>query len=401
MLERREFLRLCGLSGAALLVGCNQSVAPTAQPSPTASASGTSAIGQGGAEFIVRNRRPKDLETPVEAFQEFLTPNERFFVRSHHPEPTIADKDWELTITVPEKETFSLNLEALKSFEATTVTAVLQCAGNSRGMHKPRVPGVQWGRGAVGNAAWKGARLKDILEKAGAGSTSPAHVVIHGSDKPLMDTVPIFEREIPLAKCLHPDTLLAYEMNGEPLPRLHGGPVRLVVPGWVGDDWIKWVSSITLQDTPCQSFYFKKGYRYPTVSVEPGGSVPADKMEPMEELVTRSLFSFPSQGETLTVAKAVTLKGVAWTGGDATITKVEVSDDEGETWTEVDFKSEAHPYAWRLWEVQWTPKRSGPVVLRCRATDSRKFVQPLEDSPWNPGGYLWKTADRLEVEVKA
>ena len=393
MLKRREFLRIGLWTGMGLLSGCHQAK-PSATPTPLAD----KAMGQ---EFIVRNRRPKDLETPVEAFQTFLTPNDRFFVRSHHPEPKLSEQDWVLQVQLPGKKELVLDYRSLKSYEASSVTAVLQCAGNSRGLYRPRVPGVQWGRGAVGNAVWTGARLADVLRKAGVDESAPEHVVIHGSDKPLMKTVPIFARELPLSKCLHPDTLLAYEMNGEPLPRLHGGPVRLVVPGWVGDDWIKWVSVIRLQEDECEEFYYKKGYRYPDIPCRPGEAVDGRHMKPMTELVTRSLFSSPSQGDKISVGTEVAVKGVAWTGGEKLIEKVEVSDDEGENWHEVALEGEAEPYAWRLWSFSWKPKSAGVVSLRCRATDSSGFVQPPEDSPWNPGGYLWKTADRLELEVRA
>jgi DMSO/TMAO reductase YedYZ molybdopterin-dependent catalytic subunit len=190
-------------------------------------------------------------------------------------------------------------------------------------------------------------------------------------------------------------------MNGEPLPSLHGGPVRLVVPGWVGDDWIKWVTSISVQEEPSDGFYYQKGYRYPDIAVKPGDAVPPESMKPMEELVTRSLFSSPSQGAGVSRSEPVTLKGVGWTGGDKTIEKIEVSDDGGKNWKEARFLGKAEPYAWRQWELSWQPGEAGPIELLCRATDSSGFVQPVEDSPWNPGGYLWRSADRLQLEVQS
>lgn len=396
MIDRREFLRLGMATGLALLAGCRQSTIPADTGTPVAVPDSTS---DQGYEFIVRNRRPKDLETPVEVFESYLTPNERFFVRSHHPEPKVSQTDWRLQIELAGSDPVTLFFEDLAAFQPATVTAVLQCAGNSRGFYRPAVPGVQWGRGAVGNARWKGARLADVLAKAGVAHGSPENVVVSGADKPLMATVPVFERNLPLSKCLHPDTLLAYEMNDEPLPDLHGGPVRLVVPGWVGDDWIKWVSSIRVQSEPSDGFYYQKGYRYPDIAVKPGDPVPPDSMKPMEELVTRSLFASPSQGKKLSLSESVTLKGVGWTGGEKTIEKIEVSDDGGKSWKEAKFLGKAEPYAWRQWEFNWQPTRTGSVTLLCRASDSSGFVQPVEDSPWNPGGYLWKSVDRLELEV--
>ena len=400
MIERREFLRLGMATSLGLLAGCRQSTVPTETGMPVV---GIDSTPEQGSEFIVRNRRPKDLETPVEVFESYLTPNDRFFVRSHHPEPKVSQGDWRLQIRVaiPDRRTEPVNLsfEDLADFPPATVTAVLQCAGNSRGFYRPRVPGVQWGRGAVGNARWKGARLADVLRAVGVDDDSPKNVVVSGADKPLMATVPVFERNLPLSKCLHPDTLLAYQMNDEPLPSLHGGPVRLVVPGWVGDDWIKWVTSIRVQSEPSDGFYYQKGYRYPDIAVKPGNSVPPESMKPMEELVTRSLFASPSQGSRLSLSESVTLKGVGWTGGEKTIEKVEISDDGGLSWKEARFQGKAERYAWRQWAFDWRPTQAGAVTLLCRATDSSGFVQPVEDSPWNPGGYLWKSVDRLELEV--
>ncbi len=396
--DRRGFLRLGVATGLSLVTGCRQSGAPATTPGLAASPTSTPAQGY---EFIVRNRRPNDLETPVEVFESYLTPNERFFVRSHHPEPKISQADWSLRIQKAGSDPVTVSFEDLTAFQPATVTAVLQCAGNSRDFYRPRVPGVQWGRGAVGNARWTGARLADVLAGAGVDSESPENVVVSGADKPLMATVPVFERNLSLSKCLHPDTLLAYEMNGEPLPSLHGGPVRLVVPGWVGDDWIKWVTSISVQAEPSDGFYYQKGYRYPDVAVKPGDAVPPESMKPMEELVTRSLFASPSQNSRLSLSAPVSLKGVSWTGGEKTVVKVEVSDDGGKSWTTARFHGQAEPYAWRQWELDWQPTKAGPTTLLCRATDSSGFVQPVEDSPWNPGGYLWKSADRLELEVES
>jgi len=398
MIDRREFLRLGMVTSLGLLAGCRQSTLPTQSRTPVGAIDPTP---EQGFEFIVRNRRPKDLETPVEVFESYLTPNERFFVRSHHPEPKVSQGDWRLQIQVGGSDSIKLNFEDLKAFPPATVTAVLQCAGNSRGFYRPPVPGVQWGRGAVGNARWTGARLADVLARAGVGESSPENVVVSGADKPLMATVPVFERSLPLSKCLHPDTLLAYQMNDEPLPSLHGGPVRLVVPGWVGDDWIKWVTSIRVQAEPSDGFYYQKGYRYPDIEVKPGDSVPPESMKPMEELVTRSLFASPSQGARVSLSEPLNLKGVSWTGGEKTIEKIEVSDDRGQSWKEARFQGEAEPYAWRQWEFDWHPTQPGALTLLCRATDSSGFVQPVEDSPWNPGGYLWKSADRLELEVQS
>jgi len=162
---------------------------------------------------------------------------------------------------------------------------------------------------------------------------------------------------------------------------------------------MKWLISIKVQKEAYDGFYYKTAYRFPTTFKKPGEPVDHDSMQPMTELVTRSLFSRPSQGQTLPLAEA-TVRGVAWTGGQAHITRVEVSDDEGQTWSEAMLEGEAKPYAWRPWSFLWTPRAKGAKTLWCRATDSRNFTQKLEPSPWNPSGYLWGSADSIHVEVQ-
>ncbi len=366
MLGRRKFLKTAWWATLGLALGCQRSQPNSVQPSPPE------------FEFVLRNSRPLDLETPVEAFRHFLTPNDMFFVRSHHAEPTLDGAAWRLRVQDRE-----FGLEELQKLENVTITAVLQCTGNGRGFYRPRVPGIPWERGAVGNAEWTGVPLARVLELAGIDPKGPDHVVFQGADKPMMDTVPVFARELPLAKCLHPDTLLAWQMNGQPLPRLHGGPVRLVVPGWYGEDWVKWITSIRVQATEYDGFYYKTGYRY--------------NGQPMTEMLVRSLFSSPAQGSS--VRGTTQLRGVAWSGGEAWVNKVEISDDEGKSWSVAQLQGEAKPYSWRHWLHEWTPSRSGKHSLWVRASDSSGKTQPLESSPWNPGGYLWNSVDRLEVTV--
>ncbi len=401
MINRRHFLRSALATAIATVAGCQKSTIPQATSSPPTPKNPASPVDtpEKALELILHNSRPLDLETPVEAFDTFLTPNEMFFVRSHHPEPKLAESDWSLVVKSEGADLKTFTLEELKKFKKSSVTAVLQCSGNSRRFYQPTVPGVQWERGAAGNAKWGGVRLVDVLRQCGLDEKSPKHVILQGADKPMMATTPSFIRQLPLEKCLNPDTLLAYEMNDEPLPRLHGGPVRLVVPGWVGDDWMKWLTSITVQAEETEEFYFHKAYRYPNKPGVPGEAVPIEQTHPMTDMVVKSLFSRPSQSAVVTTPE-VEVKGVAWTGGDRTVTRVDISDDGGKTWGEAQLLGDDMPYAWRLWSYLWKPKADGPVVLRSRATDSAGEVQPDDLSPWNPGGYLWNAQDLLELEVK-
>jgi DMSO/TMAO reductase YedYZ molybdopterin-dependent catalytic subunit len=222
-------------------------------------------------------------------------------------------------------------------------------------------------------------------------------VGLYGVDAPVLPTTPKFARSLPLAKALHPDTLLAYEMNGQPLPRLHGFPLRVVAPGWVGDDWVKWLGRIELRKDEDQGFFVQKGYRYPNHPGAPGVAVPPEQASPMTELVVKSLVVAPAVDAKLRAGRQV-VEGVAWTGGDARVAKVEVSTDGYQTWHQAELLGEDRPYCWRRWRWVWDA-RAGHFVVGARATDTRGAIQPPGDPAWNPGGYLWNGLHGVAVEV--
>jgi DMSO/TMAO reductase YedYZ molybdopterin-dependent catalytic subunit len=347
--------------------------------------------------LITRVTRPFDAETPVREFTSFLTPNHRFFVRSHFGPPApelIAEGNWKLRVggLVERPQTFTLR--DLKELEAVTITAVVQCSGNGRAFHQPKVPGVQWDRGAVGNAQWTGARLRDVLAEVGV-KEGAQHVQLQGADRPVVDSVPLFVRSIPLAKGFHPDTLLAYEMNGRPLPILHGAPLRVITPGWMADSCTKWLTDITVQAEEAKGYYMQTAYRMPMQSVEPGGTVSGPSV-PVEAMVVKSLISAPQEGGTVGLGP-LTVQGVAWSG-EVKIARVELSLDGGRTWKSARLVGADFPYAWRQWQFLWKPSTPGPVTILCRATDARGETQP-EMSPWNPSGFLWNGWDRVTVTV--
>jgi DMSO/TMAO reductase YedYZ molybdopterin-dependent catalytic subunit len=365
-------------------------------------------VAQAGEEDLARNEtgpltvrvtRPFDAETPVREFISYLTPNHRFFVRSHFgpPQPElISDATWRLRVSGLVERSSELTLKQLREMEAVTITAVVQCSGNGRAFHRPKVPGVQWERGAVGNARWTGARLRDVLATAGI-RPEAHHVQFQGADRPVVASVPLFTRSIPLEKALHPDTILAYEMNGRPLPLLHGAPLRVITPGWMADSCIKWLTEITVQAEEAEGYYMQTAYRVPTKSVEPGttSSVPST---PVEAMVVKSLIAAPQEGETVK-SGPVTIQGVAWSG-EARVVKVDVSFDEGKSWEPARLGGDDHPYAWRQWQFLWKAKSPGTFTILCRATDARGDVQPSV-SPWNPSGFLWNGWDRVTITVTA
>lgn len=348
----------------------------------------------------VRVMRPYDAETPVREFTSFLTPNHRFFVRSHFGPPApelIAEDNWRLRVGGLIEHPLEFTLKDLKQFERVTVTAVVQCSGNGRAFHRPKVPGVQWEKGAVGNAQWTGVRLRDVLAKAGV-RLAAKHVQFQGADRPVVSSVPLFTRSIPLEKAVHPDTLLAYDMNGRPLPLLHGAPLRAITPGWMADSCTKWLTDITVQADEARGYYMQTAYRVPVTAIQANSGLPGTSMVPVEAMVVKSLIASPAEGAEVRQGP-VTIQGVAWSG-ETDVSIVELSFDEGKTWERARLVGEDERYAWRQWQFLWKPNAAGAVTILCRATDVSGQVQPQE-SPWNPSGFLWNGWDRVNVTVQA
>lgn len=348
--------------------------------------------------LTVRVSRPFDAETPVRAFTSFLTPNDHFFVRSHFGPPsaeTIGESQWTLHVGGAVERSNEFTMESLKQFEPVTITAVLQCSGNGRAYHRPKVPGVQWERGAVGNAQWTGVRLRDVLQAAGVRAEA-RHVMFQGADRPVVATVPLFVRSIPLEKALHPDTLLAYEMNGRPLPLLHGAPLRVITPGWMAESCIKWLTHIEVREDEASGYFMQTAYRVPVKSEQKDTGGTDNATAPVEVMPVKSLISSPEDGQAV-MAGGVRIKGVAW-AGETRIAKVDISIDEGNTWQPAQLVGDDRLYAWRQWQFLWQATVQGTFAIVCRATDERGHVQPAATS-WNPSGFLWNGWDRVTVRV--
>ncbi|MBI3207811.1 MAG: molybdopterin-dependent oxidoreductase, partial [Candidatus Solibacter usitatus] len=251
-----------------------------------ASASGLPAAAQNSLVFpgkrpmLVHNDFPEDLETPVEYFDSWITPNDAFFVRQHLPRPRMDASTYRLSIQGLASTPLSLSLDDLRKMPQVKLPATLECAGNGRSYFKPRMPGLLWSKGAIGNAEWRGVRVADLLRKAGL-KPEAKFGNINGADVGVGKT-PDFIRSIPVRKLLHESTLIALEMNGEPLPELHGFPARLIVPGWDGASWVKWVNEIKLDAKSDPGFYFATAYRYPRVLTTPGVGAKPEDMEVLE-----------------------------------------------------------------------------------------------------------------------
>lgn len=335
--------------------------------------------------------RPPNYESPLDAFHEAITPNDRFFVRYHLagiPERRDLAARWSLAIGGPGADSpFELTLESLKrDFPAAEVTALCLCSGNRRGLFEPHVPGVQWGPGAMGNARWRGARLADVLKRAGV-RDGVVEVAANGADGPLLEQTPDFRKSVPLSKALHPDTLIAYEMNGAELPHLNGYPARLVVPGWTATYWIKHVTRIDLLTQPLDEFWMRKGYRVPKDAFpvrEPFVTQDDGKTSAITEIVVNSLITAPVEGARVS-ARAFDVRGVAWDGGTG-VRGVEVSLDGGATWRAAELGPDLGPYSLRTWRLRVERAARGDARVLARATSNAGAAQPEKAVP-NPSGY--------------
>lgn len=351
-------------------------------------------------DLILLTSRPPQLETPLHYFKELITPNEAVFVRWHLANiPTSVDlKEWRLKVGGNTEKEIRLSMDDLKRLERVTYAAVIQCSGNGRSLFDPRVPGGQWENGAMGNATWTGARLKDILSIAGlkAGSVD---VSFNGLDTPPLPSVPDFVKSLPADKAMEDDIIVAYEMNGAPLPMLNGFPARLVVPGWYATYWVKSLSDITVTTKPFEGFWMKSAYRIPDTDCGcvPQGTAPK-KTIPINRMTTRSLIVDPADNARVRADRPVEIRGIAFSGGHG-IRDVIVSVDGGRRWKEAQLGEDKGKYSWRQWSLRWKPARPGRHILMARATNSIGDSQPF-DELWNPAGFLWNKIPKTEVVVK-
>jgi sulfite oxidase len=389
MNSRREFLK--EISSAALAAGVVPSLLSAVWPE---SQSGDRIAVPGEYGMIVRSFRFVDLESPVEYFNSWLTPIPHFFVRNHMHEPSQFDPEsWRLTIGGEVEKSITLTLTEVSKLPTHSVVNTLECAGNGRGFFRPQAPGVQWGKGAVGTARFSGPRLRDVLGRAGVKPTGK-HVMSRGLDE-VPGKVPPFIRSIPIEKALDSDTLLATHMNGAPLPKHHGFPARVLVPGWVGSASCKWVTEIKVLESDFVGTFMNPGYRFPNHPLQPGESLKPEDTHPLTALNVKSVIAGPLDGAKLK-AGTISLHGAAW-AGEADVAKVEISTDAGAKWHEARLGSDHAHYAWRLWNHEWKASPGDHVVMS-RATDDQGRIQPVTPV-WNPSGYLYNAYDRVKVHV--
>jgi DMSO/TMAO reductase YedYZ molybdopterin-dependent catalytic subunit len=407
MISRRKFLQFSttglALASTAILLpkaAHAADVGPAALPRGTLDESLLATL-PGKKPLIKRSFRAPNYETPVAYFNELFTPNDAFFVRYHLANiPEVDAREWRLRIGgAGAQRPLELSLEDLKNgFEHVELAAVCQCSGNRRGLFDPHVAGVEWGYGAMGNAKWTGVRVKDVLAKAGV-TKDALEVVLNGADAGVLDKTPDFVKSLPVTKALHEDTILAFAMNGQPLPRYNGYPVRLIVPGWTATYWTKHITSLELITQPFDGFWVKTAYRIPTGKfpvVERFLSQENATSTPISEMVVNSLITNLQDGQRLPAGRPVEVKGIAWDAGYG-IAKVEVSVDGGQSWREAGLGVNAGKYSWRQWSYRFRPKKGVNTVM-AKATNSIGQSQTFA-LIHNPAGYHHNVVQHLTLHV--
>lgn len=329
-------------------------------------------IPYGGANFGT----PPEILTPGDGL---IVATDRFFVRSNGPVPALDPATWQLRIDGHLQHPRVLSLADLQALPHRTLTAFLECAGNSRTRFDPLPEGTPWRNDAIGNAEWEGVSLATVLDLAGVGSDA-VDVVAQGGDFPEM------RRGLPLAVARDPDTMLVWRMNGEPLPVPHGGPVRLLVPGWAGIASTKWLVGLDVMDRAFDGFWNADNYVFWTAANE--------AVRPIREMPPKSIIVSPIAGSTVSTAPQ-TVTGFAWSG-HGRITKVEVSADGGDSWREAALTADGRR-SWVRFDLPWQPQ-SGTTNLRVRATDERGLTQPVTPD-WNAKGYLMNAIHDVPVTV--
>jgi sulfite dehydrogenase (cytochrome) subunit A len=356
----------------------------------------------GKGPLIRRAFRPPNYETPLAGLVPAFTPNDAFFVRYHLALiPEVDPRSWRLAVGgASAAHPLVLSLTDLReNFEPVTLAAVNQCSGNRRGLFEPRVPGVQWGPGAMGNALWRGVRLRDVLERAGI-VAGAREVWFKGADRPALEATPQFQKSLPMDRALDDSTLIVFEMNGAPLPRWNGAPARLIVPGWTGTYWMKHLTEVRVEPAALTNFWMKSAYRLPAGAF-PAHFASQDAAEtvPITEILVNSLITAPAAGGRLHRGQRVSVSGKAWDSG-AGIARVEVSVDGRRSWRNASLGRDLGRYAWREFSLPLDTSQAGTIGIAVRAV-SRDGTQQPDKLIFNASGYHDNIVQTLDVQVVA
>lgn len=406
-MKRRDFVKKTTLSSFATLIGAEVVFGSKLMEGYTPIAlqdSDPFKLFNKDKEMIVLNNKPWNIEAQAHLLDDKITPNSSMFVRNNGLVPENIDaKKWTLTIdgeSVKNKKVYTLN-ELKTKFSHHTYQLTLECGGNGRSEFDPPAKGNQWTVGAVHCASWTGVRLRDVLEDAGIKSNA-VYIGFHAIDQHLsMDpSKEAISRGCPISKAVQDETLLAFKMNGEDIPLVHGYPLRLVAGGWPASVSGKWVNRISIRDIVHDGAKMTgTAYRVPCETVAPGEKVKDENMCIIESMPVKSLITYPKSGAIIKKGKVLNIRGHAW-AGELEVTKMEYSIDFGSTWTECNIEKPANRLAWQHFSASIDFPKTGYYEVWARATDSNNKAQPMILPGWNPKGYLNNACHRIAIKAK-
>ncbi|MGD9308065.1 MAG: sulfite oxidase [Desulfosarcina sp.] len=338
----------------------------------------------------VMTESPLNAETPVEKLRTWITTNSAFFKRNQglFPKEPVDLAAWSLSVEGLVNQPLHLTFEDILELPKVEIANTLECSGNGRSLLKKKASGNPWTIGGVGNALWGGVLLKALLDRAGL-KTEAKHVCFEGFDVPKGKAQIKFVRSIPVEKALH-STLLAYEMNGEPLPLQHGFPMRALALGWTGANCVKWLNKITLLKDPANGFYMDRVYRIFQKGEDPSAG------EVVTKINIKSIITQPISNQRMPIG-VIPIRGAAY-AGEESIEQVEVSTDNGRAWNQATLIGLKAPFAWRQWEYLWEAKEEGTFTIMSRAISGSGARQP-QSATWNALGYGNNGIDEHAVTI--
>jgi sulfite oxidase len=400
-LARRAFLaRMAALSALAAAGSgvAQRALAQAAKPvvDPPGTVANEAVLAAKAQGFPPHSARPLTWSLPAEYHDYDVTPNDRMFIRNNLLTPDLSPAGHVLRVRGLVDKPLDIPLAELKKMPSFTTQAIVECAGSGRSGFQPRASGTPWlPTGGMGCPAWSGVSLADVLKRAGV-RTGAVHVAFSGDDVGPVATAPKVIRSIPMSKAMERHTMIAWGMNGGDLPKVHGYPLRIVVPGWVGSASIKWLSEIEVLDAPFKGTYMDQSYRIPRTPVTPGDKMPADSVS-VEAWPVKSIITLPGAGDRYKLGGLLVVRGSAW-AGDYEVERVDVSLDNGATWRAANLAARGDRYAWRRFRLEVPLTRPGELTILARATDEKGNAQPAL-ATWNPLGYFWNSIHRVGIVV--
>jgi sulfite oxidase len=404
--SRRSFLSKSALTAFTALIGTKivfgDNFPAELEPIGLEGSSTSDAIPGKSDQLKILNSKPWNAETPPHLLDPEVTPANLMFVRNNGIPPENVDLDsWTLTIdgeSVKQKKTFTLK-ELKEKFTHYTYDLTIECGGNGRSEFNPPAKGNQWGLGAVACTTWTGVRLRDVLNAAGVKS-SAVYIGYYGADTHLSgnpDKV-VISRGVPIAKAMEDEALIAWEMNGEAIPKMNGYPLRLVMGGWPASVSGKWLTRISIRDKVHDGpKMIGQSYRVPKYPVPPGTKVADEDMKIIESMPVKSIITYPKTGAIVGKGKSFEVRGHAW-AGDLMVKQVHISIDFGVTWQECTLNPPKNRLAWQRWKTRVTLPSYGYYEVWARATDENGKGQPMILPGWNPKGYLNNACHRIAVK---